>query len=247
MKTAARLVLICAALTAPGAALARPPVVVELFTAQGCSSCGKANVLVDKLADQPGVVALTWPVDYWDYLGWKDTFARPEFTDRQRAYERRFGVRDVYTPQVVVDGLAQASGAKGDVVERLVRDARHAASDPPDMKFLPGARVAVGSSRVRRPVGEVWLIRFDPREQEVEVKDGDNRGQTVVHRNVVRQAVRLGAWRGRPVIFKLPPADEDGLATLVLLQGAKSGRVLGVLATPVAKPPQTRTPAAGGG
>ena len=141
--------LICAGWLAAGAAWARTPVVVELFTAQGCSSCGKANAFVGRLADRPGVIALTWPVDYWDYLGWKDTFAKPEFTDRQRAYDKRFGLRDVYTPQVIVDGAAQASGDKTEAVEALIRAARRAPANPPQMKMRADGRVAVGSGRRR--------------------------------------------------------------------------------------------------
>ena len=92
-----------------GVARAATPVVVELFTAQGCQSCGDASQHVAALSAQKGVVALTWSVDYWDYLGWKDTFAKPEFADRQRAYARRFGVQEVFTPQVIVDGREQTA------------------------------------------------------------------------------------------------------------------------------------------
>jgi hypothetical protein len=235
MRRTALLLLLCVAWAAPGAALARPPIVVELFTAQGCSSCGKANALVKDLADRADVIALTWPVDYWDYLGWKDTFAKPEFTDRQRAYDRRLGVRDVYTPQVIVDGTAQVSGAKAEAVDRLIRDALRAPADPPDMKVMENGRVAVGYARPPRGGGEVWLVRYDPREQDIEVTAGDARGQIVPHRNVVRQVVRLGAWTGRPALYRAPPAAEDGLETLVLVQ-AKNGKMLGVLkVAPVAK------------
>lgn len=240
MRRTALLLLMCVAWAAPGAALARhapvvakPPVVVELFTAQGCSSCGKANTYLTTLAERPDVIALTWPVDYWDYLGWKDTFAKPEFTERQRAYERRLGVRDVYTPQVIVDGAAQASGAKTETVEKLIREALRAPSDPPDMKVLANGRIAVGSGRPPRGGGDVWLVRYDPREQQVEVKAGDARGQVVPHRNVVRQAVRLGAWNGRPVVFRPPAPSEDGLETLILVQ-AKGGKILGALKAPAA-------------
>src|SRR5215469_5180161 len=86
-----------------GPALAASPVVVELFTAQGCASCGEASAHAASLADQKDVLELTWDVDYWDYLGWKDTLAKPEFAERQRAYASRLGVADVYTPQAVVD------------------------------------------------------------------------------------------------------------------------------------------------
>ena len=89
-----------------------PPVVVELFTAQGCGGCIEANAAVEKAAAQPGVIALTYGVDYWDYLGWTDTFARPEFVQRQRAYRAALRQRGVSTPQVVIDGRRQVSGAR---------------------------------------------------------------------------------------------------------------------------------------
>lgn len=212
-----------------GAASARPPVVVELFTAQGCSSCGKANQVAAELSGRDDVLALTYSVDYWDYLGWKDTFAKPVFADRQRAYAKKFALRDVPTPQMVVAGRLQASGAKAEAVEDLVKAAARAPSNPPDMLFMGETRVAVGSGPAPRGGGEVWLVRYDPREQDIAVRRGDNRGQTLVHRNVVRELVRLGTWAGRPKLYRLPPATDSGLETVVLVQGAKGGRILGVL------------------
>jgi len=208
-----------------------PPVVVELFTAQGCGSCMAASAHVAGLASDKGVIPLTFAVDYWDYLGWKDTFARPEFADRQRDYDKRFGVAEVFTPQVVVDGRAQTAAVKSDAVDRLVREARRAPADPPQMGWR-GDKAAVGSGHPPRGGAEIWLIRYDPREQNIEVKDGDNRGHTVTERNVVVQLARLGAWRGRPVLMRLPAAPQDGLKTLVLVQAKDGGRILGVLADP---------------
>ncbi|PTS89804.1 MULTISPECIES: DUF1223 domain-containing protein [unclassified Caulobacter] len=228
----AALSLFCLALLglpATSAWAAKPPVVVELFTAQGCSSCGKANQVVADLADRDGVLALTYSVDYWDYLGWKDTFAKPVFADRQRAYAKKFALRDVPTPQVVVSGRVQASGAKAEAVDELIRTAAKAASNPPDMEFVGKTRIAVGSGPAPRGGGEVWLVRFDPRHQDIAVKRGDNRGQTLVHRNVVRELVRLGSWSGRPRLFRLPPAKDEGLESVIIVQGARGGRILGVL------------------
>ena len=96
-----------------------------------------------------------------------------------------------------------------------------------DIHFVGGRRVDVGSGRVARGGAEVWLIRYDPREQEVAVKSGDNKGQTLPERNVVRDLVRLGAWRGKPVAFRLPAASEDGLKAVVLVQAGRGGRVIG--------------------
>jgi Uncharacterized secreted protein len=223
------LILVATSLAAFGpAAAAKPPVLVELYTAQGCASCLEANAHVGKLAERPGVLALTFPVDYWDYLGWTDTFAKPEFTERQKAYVTRLKLREPYTPQVVVDGHEEAPGLKTAEVERLVRAAASASRNPPDMKFIGPRRVDVGSGRPPSGGAEVWLIRYDPREVETPVKAGDNRGETVVQKNVVREIVRLGAWRGRPQAYRMPPASEEGLRTVVVVQGANGGRVLGL-------------------
>jgi hypothetical protein len=213
-------------MTVPAAAAAKPPVVIELFTAQGCASCGEANAYLGKLAERPEVIALTFPVDYWDYLGWSDTFARPEFTERQKAYVTRLELREPYTPQVVIDGRAQAGGLQTEKVEKLLTQAEHAARNPPDMAFIEPRRVDVGSGPAPRGGADVWLIRYDPREQSVVVKKGDNRGQTVEHKNVVREIKRLGGWRGRPTAYRLPPASEEGLATVVLVQAVNGGRIL---------------------
>jgi hypothetical protein len=112
-------------------------------------------------------------------------------------------------------------------VEMLVRAAAAAPRDPPDMRFIGPARVDVGSGRPPRGGAEVWLIRYDPREVEVAVKGGDNRG-TIVQKNVVREIRRLGAWRGRPQAYRLPAAGDEGLKTVVVVQAAKGGRVLGL-------------------
>ena len=213
----------------PAAATAKPPVLVELYTAQGCGSCDEANTLMAKLAERPGVLPLTFSVDYWDYLGWTDTFAKPEFAERQRAYVTRLQLREPYTPQVVIDGRQEAAGVRAAEVEKLVRAAAAEPRDPPDMRFIGASRVDVGSGRPPRGGAEVWLIRYDPREVEVAVKAGDNRGQTVVQKNVVREIQRLGAWRGRPQAYRLPPPGDDGLRTVVVVQQPRGGRVIGIL------------------
>ena len=215
-------------LALPAAAAARPPVVVELYTAQGCASCGEANTYAAKLADKPGVLMLTFPVDYWDYLGWPDTFAKPEYAERQKAYVARLSLREPYTPQMIVDGRAEAPGLKPERVEKLLREAQRAPRDPPQVRFVGDHRVDVGSGRSPAGGAEVWLLRYDPRAQEVVVKSGDNRGRTVVEKNVVREMVKLGRWRGRPSAYRLPEASDEELATVVLVQGARGGRVLAV-------------------
>lgn len=226
MRMAALLSLIVFAL--PVGAAAKPPILVELFTAQGCASCREADAHLGRLAERPGVVALTFSVDYWDYLGWTDTFARPEHAQRQQAYVTRLKLREPYTPQVVVDGRQEVQGLKTAEVDRLVRQAADQPRNPPDIRFVGARRVDVGSGRVARGGAEVWLIRYDPRAVEVAVKAGDNRGETVVQTNVVRQVSRLGVWRGRPQAFRIPAMSEEGLKTVVVVQAPRGGRILGL-------------------
>ena len=206
------------------AAAARQPVVVELYTAQGCSSCASADRLLGQLAQRKGVLALTLAVDYWDYLGWSDTFAKPEFTARQRAYMQKMGMREVYTPQLVIDGKVQTSGANPAKVESLLKQALRAQRDPPQMTARRG-RVAVGGGRAPVGGGEVWLVRYDADDQTVTVKRGENRGQVVTQKNVVRQLVLLGTWRGRPKLYPLPAAPAGDLKSVVLVQAATGGRI----------------------
>jgi len=226
---------------APGSALAkthRHPghlVVAELFTAQGCVSCNKASGPFADLADRPDVVAVTLPVDYWDYLGWRDTFAVADFTARQQAYERHFGLRDVYTPQLVVDGAAQASGDDAVAVTSLISDARHALDHGPVIKVRRDGRVAIGIGPHPKGGAEVWLMRYDPKSHDVQVKAGDNHGATVTYRHVVRELVRLGAWSGHETAFKTPPAEAEGLKTLILVQGAHGGKIIAARVLPGAK------------
>jgi len=207
------------------------PVVVELFTSQGCGACTKANALVADLADRKDVLALTFPVDYWDYLGWRDTFAKPEFSARQRLYMAAAGQHEVYTPQVVIDGAAQADKSPAENALALISAAAKAHAPAPAMRVVRGRlTIAAGSP----PAGgaEVWLVRYQTQPRETPVKAGENRGVTVVYRNVATELDRLGAWSGRARTYALPEADpkpDDTAKAAVILQAKVSGKILGVL------------------
>jgi len=203
------------------------PVVVELFTAQGCSGCPDANRTLEAVAGEPGVIALTYGVDYWDYLGWSDTFAKPEFGARQQAYRQAMKLRNVSTPQVVVDGRRHLSGAHSPELQAAIEAEAAARLWPPEIEFREtGDRVGVGSGRPPPGGAEVTAIVYQPGLQTVEVKQGDNRGQAVRHVNVVREVRRLGDWTGRPVLFALPAdsASEDNV--VVLVQSKTDRRIL---------------------
>ncbi len=215
----------------PGAASARPPILLELFTAQGCGTCGKAQAAVGEFVDRPGVIVLTFSVDYWDYLGWADTFAQSAFAERQRAYDTRFELRDVYTPQVIAGGAVQGSGDKPGAIQDLIRRARLQSMAPPAIEMRRNGRIAVGSGRRPHDGADVWLARYDPTVQKVEIKAGDNRGAKIEERNVVRQIVRLGPWSGRPTSFRPPAPLQAGLADVVIVQQAHGGVVIAATGT----------------
>jgi len=209
------------------------PVVVELFTAQGCSGCPDANRVVETLSARPGVIALTYPVDYWDYLGWADTFAKPEFTRRQQSYGQALHLRAVSTPQVIIDGRRAASAAREAELTLAVDEEVARRDYPPEIEFrVDGARVGVGSGAVPPGGADVMAVTYVAGPQVVQVGGGDNRGKVVRHVNVVRRIIRLGDWTGRPALFDLPTqaqaADES---VVVLIQGRTDRRILAA-ATP---------------
>lgn len=200
------------------------PVVVELFTAQGCAGCPEANRALETVAAEPGVIALTYAVDYWDYLGWTDTFAKPEFAARQRAYRTAMKLRALPTPQVILDGAEQA---RPDALQPAIDAQAQRRVFPPEIEFREsGDAVGVGSGRPPEGGAEVWAVTFTPGAQEVTVARGDNRGQRVRHVNVVRGLTRLGDWTGRPVLYRLPDAAAEGEAVAVLVQAKADRRIL---------------------
>lgn len=221
--------------TAAGAAETKPLTVVELFTSQGCSSCPPADRYLGELAKRPDVLALSEHVDYWDYIGWKDVFASPDITARQRVYARKMGLRYVYTPQMVVQGRSHATGSDRDTIERLIREAAAAPRQPVEIETGGGGVTVVVPEGETRERATVWLAVFD-RAHDVEIRRGENAGRTITYHNVVREMRRLGEWSGEAVRLSVDAAEMttggyDGCA--VLLQGADSGRILGAARFPL--------------
>ncbi|MDQ7247063.1 DUF1223 domain-containing protein [Dongia sedimenti] len=204
---------------------AQSPVVVELFTSQGCSSCPPANANLAAIADRPDVLALSFGVTYWDYLGWKDSFAKPEFTNRQYAYEHTLHRATAYTPQMVVNGEMDLIGNSAEELDRFIAAAsNHGAAVAPGIAF-GASKVSIGAAPAPGDTADVWLVRYDPNIVQVPVARGENGGRTLPHKNVVREFIRLGGWSGAAVNFELPPAA-DGLKTAILVQSAYTGPIL---------------------
>lgn len=196
------------------------PVVVELFTSQGCSSCPPADRLLGELATRPDVLALSYNITYWDYLGWRDTLGREENTARQEAYARRFGHRK-YTPQMVIDGATHLPGGRRDEV--LAAIAARAASRPsPEGVTIraQGDAYRLNADARGRGTATIWLVHYDTR-HEVTITRGENAGRTVTYANVVRHIEPVASWDlSTPLALEISGASvraggHDGCAVLV--------------------------------
>ncbi len=215
----------------------RPLTVVELYTSQGCSSCPPADAFLGELARREDVLALSFHVDYWDYIGWKDPYARRAHTERQRGYARRFGRRYVYTPQMVIQGTAEELGSDRPKVLRRIDEAAklkrvavrlgHGADRGTITISIPPA----ATNDVVDDVDDVtvWLVVYD-RSHETVVKRGENRGRTIRNSNVVRGLRKVATWRGEALEAEVSLADfaeASGDACAVLLQSRRSGHIVG--------------------
>jgi hypothetical protein len=191
------------------------PVVVELFTSQGCSSCPPADRLLSELARRPGVLALSHHVDYWDRLGWKDPYSSPEATLRQRGYARALGLRNIYTPQMVIDGRIDVVGNDPAAVDRALARARTAPTAALSLTRAGNDLVLQGqAARLRR-------FDFLAEARAVRVLAGENKGRALAHINVVRKIGAPIDWAGGELRWPVEPE----LATAVLAEGP-DGRIL---------------------
>ena len=227
----------------PLGAQAEPRAVLELFTSQGCASCPAADKLAGEMAQDPSIIVLTLPVPYWDYLGWKDTLALKGHTRRQRAYATARGDRQVYTPQVVVNGLAHALGSDRTAIQQAIAKSRKQGQALTLPVKLTATREAVivelpaAVNAIRQ--AEVWLCPM-ARTVTVEIGRGENRGRSVTYSNVVRNWVKVGTWAGQPVTFKLPRQDWDNGAmdaVAVLVQHSPDGAPRAMIGAAVASLP----------
>jgi hypothetical protein len=218
--------------------------VIELFTSQGCSSCPPADALLAKYAARDDVLALSLPVDYWDRLGWKDTFASPAYSARQRDYAtvRRDG--EVYTPQAVINGLAHAVGSSAAAIDSkiaLTRSRQANSRVPITLTIEGGALVVHAGQAIESTEGArgQLLVALVQDSGTVSIKRGENTGRRVTYRNIVRRLTPIASWSGSPVHVRLPLSDlkAPSVGTVaVLLQGGKGGQILGAAKIPLSGP-----------
>ena len=239
------LILLFALAAAPFSLTAaeRPLTVVELFTSQGCSSCPPADAFLGELAGRDDVLALSFHVDYWDYIGWKDPFASADHTRRQRDYSRKLGLRYVYTPQMVIQGAAHATGSDRSTVLDTIEKNRALARIPVELRQGGdgGVRLLIADAPAKGAAAEeaaVWLVVFD-REHLTPVRRGENRGRKLRNYNVVRQLSRIATWRGKALDMAVTVPDMvlgGGRACAVLVQSTETGRILGAAALGLDRP-----------
>jgi hypothetical protein len=216
--------------------------VLELFTSQGCSSCPPADRLVGQFANDPSVVALSVPIDYWDYLGWRDTLANPAHSARQRAYARARGDGQVYTPQIVVNGSADALGSDQGAIERAIVQTDHKTgvmSLPVVLAVNNGTLdVSVSGGDKAPAASEVWLCPL-AKAVPVAIGRGENRGRTITYHNVVRNWLKLGAFSAAQSNWNVPMAQikAEGIdaAAVMVQEGShdRPGIILGAALTDI--------------
>lgn len=226
--------LFATAALAAGAGPVRPRGVVELFTSQGCSSCPPADAVLGRIVEEGNVIALAYHVDYWNYLGWKDTLSSREATERQYGYARSLGRQSVYTPQVVIDGRAHVVGSDRSGIESKVETL---AASGRGLVVPVSARQKDGKVTISVGAGtgkaDVVLVYFD-RSNTVDIKRGENGGRTITYWHTVRDVETVGMWDGKAMDLVMPAAVVKGSTTggcAILLQtmgpGNAPGPILG--------------------
>ncbi|WP_407157529.1 DUF1223 domain-containing protein [Bradyrhizobium sp. STM 3557] len=199
----------CAIIAVIRPAHAEPKAVVELFTSQGCSSCPPADKLLGDLAKDPSVIALSMPIDYWDYLGWKDTLADSRFSARQRAYSRMRGDREVYTPQAVINGEVHVIGSDREAIETAIESTGRGPGvmSVPVQMAVDGRQltvsVAAADEHTPRKRGEVWLCSIS-HAVPISIGRGENQGRELTYYNVVRNLTKIGDWNGTSGSWTVP-------------------------------------------
>lgn len=210
---------------------ARPRVLVELFTSQGCSSCPPADALAGQLAERADVVVLSFHVNYWDYIGWTDPFATEDTTGRQYGYAKALRQTNVYTPQMVIGGVTHVVGSDAPRVMSTIETVRTRAPHAPAIaikRIDDVIRVSLGAGRFDGEA-DVLLAQFVDR-RETDVRRGENQGRRLTNYNIVRDLARIGGWTGNAVDIDLDPAQlmgtGDRYGCAVIVQAPNQGPVM---------------------
>lgn len=220
---------LASAVSPAGSALAAPaksPVLLELFTSQGCSSCPPADKIAAQLSTRPDLIVLTYHVDYWDYLGWRDTLAKPEFSQRQYDYARTRGDGSVYTPQMVFNGSTHAVGSQKPAIDAEIAAAENFSIALKIEMQDQEVAVTIPAAEKRMP-STLWLVAVAATKTQV-IERGENAGKTITYHNVVRNLVPAAMWGGEAYSGKWmreAVLSPDSTHCVAVLQVGKTGKV----------------------
>lgn len=213
---------------APAGAQSSQGILVELFTSQGCSSCPPADAVLESLTKSQGVIPLALHVDYWDYIGWRDTFAQEKFSNRQRKYAAANAEKMVYTPQMIVAGRARVRGNDAAELHAEIAAARSAVTLDITRS---GADVVITAPALTAPSGEflVDIVRYRP-QSTVSIERGENQGRQIAYHNIVTQWENLGKWSGRePLVMRARAAGDAPVVIIIQRQGPRDVLAAAVL------------------
>jgi hypothetical protein len=218
-------------LVATASAAAGTRSVIELFTSQGCSSCPPADALLAEYAGREDILALSFNVDYWDMLGWKDTLASHDNTERQRNYSLARGDGQVYTPQMVIDGRTHVVGSNRDAIDAALQDSENSLTVPISLSLAGDSlSVKIGKATATDlPHATLWLVMYDSAVT-VPIERGENSGKTITYSNVVRKLRPIAMWKGEPMSVDLPKSEIEHAkvgSCAVLLQAESEGGLPG--------------------
>jgi len=205
------------------------PVLVELFTAQGCVNCPEANRFLGELSKDPGLITLSLAVDYWDYLGWADTYAMSDFSKRQKEYGEAVHSRRPFTPQIIIDGKASVRATRPEKVRRIIRDiAKEQAAGPKMSMVRDGKQIRLDIAAGDAPKGGavIFIADYIPGTETVNVKSGENRGKTLEQVNMVTRLRKIGHWNGEAMSLELPLMQTG--SCVAILQEPGPSKVLAV-------------------
>ncbi len=209
------------------------PVLVELFTSQGCGLCPDANRFLGELDQDENVFTLAFAVNYWDMYGWEDTYARPEYVNRQMAYLPRLDVPRLYTPHFIVDGMVDAPGQHQDKVRDAVDERLSAMPVQPEITLADGpfgSYVVTVDGEIPEEPLDVWLVSYAPGWASVEIEAGENAGTDMLHYNMVKAITHIGQWSGGESDFMGDANRRYGAVAIV--QGANGGPIYGFAFAP---------------
>lgn len=206
------------------------PMLVELYTSQGCPLCPAANEYLARLDQRDDVIALSFSVDYWDVYGWQDTYARPEFVERQRAYKYALELSRIYTPQFVIDGANEVSGTQRDRILDSIQTRQMMLSETVDIAVTPNGggnfSIDVWGNISREQTASVYLAAFHPGARSVSVEGGRNEGRDVTVYNPVIALFDLGDWQSGEASFGA--ALPEGSAGVLIIQAGEAGEIIAV-------------------